>query len=320
MWIESPFFRTFALITASLAAGYFARRRRLVPERAAKWLMTAVTVVGYSTVGFLSIWGIEIGLEDIWLPVMSASQIVLMALLGLGVGKLITSDQGEVGLLGLSSAIGNHGATMGGFVIFLIYGSEGLGISSIYCLSFSAMMVLVLFPIARHYSGRSSELSLGRLMLRSALDWRAVGMVFAVTAIVLSVTGVPRPAEIDKYHVIAICIYAINALAYFSIGLRLRIAYVGRAAKLLVALAGTRFVASIAVCLGLLGLTLLTGRPVTGLRRNVVLIQAFVPTAVTVVAVANMFDLRPRQASVLFVVNTLAYLVLVLPLVFYLFS
>ena len=56
------------------------------------------------------------------------------------------------------------------------------------------------------------------------------------------------------------------------------------------------------------------------LRWNVVVVQSFVPTSVTMVALANMFDLRPREASALFVVNTAMYLLLVLPVVMWLFG
>jgi predicted permease len=54
--------------------------------------------------------------------------------------------------------------------------------------------------------------------------------------------------------------------------------------------------------------------------REVFIIESFVPTAVTMVAVANMFRLEPRKASMLFIVNTVMYLVVVLPIVLWLFG
>jgi len=60
--------------------------------------------------------------------------------------------------------------------------------------------------------------------------------------------------------------------------------------------------------------------PFDRLRWNVFVIEGFVPTAVTMVALANMFGLRPGEASVLFVVNTMMYLALVLPLIFWWFG
>ena len=319
-FLVSPLFRSFTLIVGSMAAGYLARRKGLLPESLARPLMTFVTVGGYAPVGFLSIWSIDLHGEDVLLPIFSACQIAIMALLGLAVGRLLARNRSEIGLFGISSSIGNNGATMGGFVIFLIYGETGLGISSIYCLSFTTMMVLVLFPIARRYSGHMPDASLGRLMLRSLFDWRAMGLLFSVAAIFLSASGIPRPGAVERYHVIDVLVYLVSALAYFSIGLRLRMHYVRPLLRMLLGLAGMRFVVSMIVCAALLALVRLLPWSLGGMRERIVFIQSFVPTAVTNVAVANMFDLRPREASVLFVVNTLTYLVVVLPIVFAIFG
>jgi len=53
--------------------------------------------------------------------------------------------------------------------------------------------------------------------------------------------------------------------------------------------------------------------PLTARTGNVFLIQCFTSTAVTMVAMANMFHLRPAQASVMFVLNTFMYVMCVLP-------
>ena len=79
-----------------------------------------------------------------------------------------------------------------------------------------------------------------------------------------------------------------------------------------------RFGVGAAVGLGLAAATRLTPWPLAGAAHDALLIESFVPTAVTMVAVCNMFHLRPREASVLFIANTMMYLVLVLPLVVWL--
>jgi predicted permease len=89
---------------------------------------------------------------------------------------------------------------------------------------------------------------------------------------------------------------------------------------MLIGLAVVRFGVAAAVGVALSWLTWLTPWPLHGLRWNVNVVESFVPTAVTMVAVANMFSLRPREASALFVVNTVMYLVLVLPVVFWIFG
>jgi hypothetical protein len=86
-------------------------------------------------------------------------------------------------------------------------------------------------------------------------------------------------------------------------------------ARMLTSLAVVRFGQGLLAGLALAWLTQFTPWPFTGLRWHVFVVQSFVPTAVTMVAIANMFNLCPNEASVLFVVNTVTYLVVVLPLV-----
>ena len=51
------------------------------------------------------------------------------------------------------------------------------------------------------------------------------------------------------------------------------------------------------------------------LAREVIVLEAFTPTAINMVIVANLFHLDARLASQLWTVNTLGFAVVVLPLV-----
>jgi len=52
----------------------------------------------------------------------------------------------------------------------------------------------------------------------------------------------------------------------------------------------------------------------------VFVIQASVPIGVMGVAVANMFHIKPQQASALFIVSSVAYLAMGIPLVLWIFG
>ena len=310
---------TVCLIVGSMVLGYVARRARLASERLAEILMTLVVVCGYPPVAFLSIWGLgRVSVSDVWLPVLGAGHWFLMAMAGLAVGKLMTSDRPRVGTLGLAAGAGNTGFTMGGFVVFVLHGQRGLGLVSIYCLMWMPMMVLMLYPIARRFSPGQAPAPMGRLMVKSLFDWRSIGLPVAIVALILLVNGVKRPQAVSDWHVVDVLMYAVTATAYFSIGLRLHAAHFLSAWRSIAALAALRFGLGAAVGLGLAALTVLTPWPLGALSRKVFLIESFVPTAVTMVAVCNMFGLRPREASVLFIANTLTYLALVLPVVVWL--
>ncbi|HUT57789.1 MAG TPA: hypothetical protein VNA25_08040 [Phycisphaerae bacterium] len=317
---ELNFFITVALIAAATLAGYLARRLRWAPEKAAEPLMTFVLVGGYSSVGFLSIWALRrLDASAAWLPALGAVQVLVMLAACIAIGRLLFADRTEAGLFGVASGMGNNSFTMGAFIVYRIYGAEGLGLANIFCLMWTPLVVLALYPVARAFSTRRPEGTLGRLIFRSIFNWRSVGLPLAAVALVLSARGVPYPRVLHDAHVVDILMFTITPVAFFSIGLRLHLGSVWRYRKSILWLAVTRFGLAAGVGLALAVATRLTPWPLAGLGWNVFLIQAFVPTAVTMVVLANMFHLHPGQASVLFVVNSAMYLAIVLPVVMWLF-
>ncbi len=304
-----------ALVLAAMTAGWTVRHRRLLPESAARSIMTVVAVFGYPSVGFLSIWATQLRATDVWLPALGATHMIAMTVLGLLVGRLFASASPERGLFGLACGVGNLGSTMGGFVVYILYGEQGLGLAGILTLMFVPMVVLWTYPIARHFSPDVSRLPLAKLYATSLINWRSMGLLIVGSGVVLSSTGVPRPEWITSLHIVDLAVFSLIAAAYFAIGLRLHMRDWRHLKRLIAGLSVMRFAGGLAVAAGLVGITHLTAWPIEwqSLRGKVFLIEGFVPTAVSVVAVANMFHLQPRKASALFVANTVLYLLLVLP-------
>lgn len=320
MSVVTKFILTAGLIAVSMLAGYVVRKRTDWPcDRMARWLMTFVGVFGYTSVSFLSIWKLHPVAADAWLPSLGGLHVLLMTVLGLAAARLAGRPRGEVGLFSIASGSGNNGFTMGGFIIFLLFGESGLGLVTMYSLMWTPMIVLLAYPIARHCASEKPTESLGRLMLQNILDWRSIGLPITLVGLALAMAGVPRPEVIDRLNIVDVLVFTITPMAYFGIGLRLHVADVLAMRKTLAGLAVMRFVVALGVGLALAAMTSLTPWPLTGMSRDVFIIEAFVPTAVTMVAVANMFHLLPRQASVLFVVNTMMYLAVVLPVVFWVY-
>jgi predicted permease len=318
--LAQKFVITAAAVVLTTAAGYLGRRLGWVKERVGEAIMTFVGAFGYATVGFLSVWGTPLHASDAVLPLMAVAHVVIMTGISLALAGFVTHDRGERGLFAVAGGVGNNGFTMGAFVLYLLYGETGMGLGNLYCLLFAPTAVLFIFPVARHFASKQRQGSLASLLVRNLFDWRSIGLPLVVVAIVLSALGVPRPPQIATWHVMDALVFTITPLAFFGIGLRLHIAHVLTLWRMLVGLAIVRFGIAAAVGVALSWLTWLTPWPLHGLRWNVNVVESFVPTAVTMVAVANMFSLRPREASALFVVNTVMYLVLVLPVVFWIFG
>ena len=114
--------------------------------------------------------------------------------------------------------------------------------------------------------------------------------------------------------------YATTIAAYFAIGLRLSLRQVPSLWRLSAGLALTRFVIAGGIAWALVALTHATGWPLAGAGAGTVIIQGVMPTAVAAAAVANMFDLDSSKSSGLFLVNTLVFLAVVLPVIFWIYG
>jgi predicted permease len=309
-----------AVIVVSTVAGYWCRRRGWLAETASERIMTWVAVFGYSSVGFLTVWGTALKTADVILPLWAVLHMLVMTFLSLGVARWFARDRAERGLFALIAGIGNNGFTGGAFVLYLLYGEEAMGLSNIYILLFMAMAVLVLYPLARHFAEAQPTDSLAALYRKSLLDWRSLGLPVVLAALGLSAGGVQRPEAIVHYHLVDVLVYTITPLAFFGIGLRLRLSRLGPLKRMIAGTALVRFGLGALTAVGLAWATRALPWPLEGLRWKVYVVQGFVPTAITSVAVANMFRLKPEEASALFVANTVIYLVLVLPVVFWIFG
>jgi predicted permease len=314
MSISAKFAAMAVLIVCSMLGGYLCGRRGRLGERWAEVLMTIVLVAGYPSVGFLAIWTTRLAGPDLWLPSLGIVHVLAMAALAWGLASVLRWERAQRGLFIIAGSAGNIGFTMGGFVIYLLYGEQGLGLASIYAQILTPMTVLVYYPLARRHAAAPAG-GLGRLMFRSLFDWRSLGLPAAIAAAGLSLAGVPRPGVIDRLCVVDVLMFLVTGMAYFSIALRLHLREARPAGRLIAWSLPMRFVVGAAVGWALAAATLATAWPMEALARNVLIIESFVPTAVTMVGVANMFGLEPRRASVLFVANTLFYLVVVLPVV-----
>ena len=302
-----------ALIVVAMAVGYVARRRGWAAEALGQRLMTWVVVVGYSLVGALSVWPMRLTAGNALLPVLAALHVTVMTVLALAFVPLLTCDRPERGTFALAAGFGNNGFTMGAFIAYVLFGQQALGLASIYCLMGIPVTVLFLYPIARRYSANARAISLAGLMLQSVFDWRSIGLPVVLLAILLSpnVLNIAGPAWLTSQPLLDTLMFVITGVAYFGIGLRLHLSHVPRLARMIIWLGVFRCLLAPALALAIL--LLLTPWLPTDLSFKTFFVVSAVPTAVTSVALSNMFALRPQEASALFIANTLTYLAFILP-------
>lgn len=315
MTVEVKFAVTVGVIVLSTLAGYLARRRGWLPESASRSIMTVVTIAGYPVLGFMTIWKIQLHATDIWLPTLGFVQAGVLAVAALVMARTAKLPRPDRGLFGLCCTGGNHGITMAGFVVFLLFGEEGLGHSNVLALYTFLNLVVVMYPVAKHYTPDAQKRPLLHLFTSSLIDFRSMGLLVCAAALVLNLCGVRRPEAIARWHVVDAWVYILIVAAYVSIGLRLHLGDVWRLRRMIAGVLAVRHILAPLLGVGLLLLTWLSPWPMEGDIAKIFLIQSSVSVAVMCPVVANMFHIRPREASVIFVVSSAFYLVVLLPLV-----
>jgi predicted permease len=311
-------FLAFSLLCLGL--GYIARRRKWAPESLSRPIHLHTLVWFWSPVSLLTFWHLPLddrGATDLmWMmgaqPVLMIASGGLMALLM----RRSKAPASQRGVMVLGAALSNHGFTLGAYLCYALLRppEDALGLGIAYVTSMQVFMVLIFYPVARHYGAEPAG-SLARVILDSFWTLRAAPLYAALTGFLLNVTDIHRPDWIEKTQVVHILFFASAAGAYGGIGLRLHMqdwrSHFSRHALLAAIQFGFMPLASLAL---ILIATALPAAP-SSLATSVILVEAFTPTAINMVIVANLFHLDARLASQLWTINTLTFIVVVLPLV-----
>ncbi|MCG3180007.1 MAG: hypothetical protein BIFFINMI_02361 [Phycisphaerae bacterium] len=304
------------LIVGSISMGYLGRRAGL-GERAARRMSYFVVMVPYTLIAFLAILGLRFHRQYIALPFIGFA--IMGAGLGLGLllARLMRMPDRQAGAFVLTCGASNLGFTMGGFVNYLLFGQQGLGLAAMYTIYWNFGMVLVLYPIARHF-GHGGGQPLWRLVLNSFWDIRSLPLVGVAVGLTLNLTGHHLPAFVGEYHVLRWLIIGGVFVSFATTGLTLHFGGLGRHGGLFAAIGVAKFLFLPAVGAALVWLMAAMGWPLPSPAGKVVLVQASTAVAIYAVLISNMFGLDDRLASIIFVINTTCYLLIVLPLVVWL--
>ncbi|MHC4708015.1 MAG: AEC family transporter, partial [Planctomycetota bacterium] len=307
------------VLAGGLGSGYLAANRFGVQEHLAKKLMTVVLVCLNWPIALLVIWRMQLTTQLVWLPIVGVVLMLTMTTFSAAVFSFLRLGQKARLTLILAGALSNLGYTGGAFVCYALFGAEGLGLANLYLVLWIPTVYLVFFPIlkAREIQINRSE---GGLKLRQMLDARCLAIPAVISAIALNLTEVRFPVLVSKLHIIDIFVYTASSLAFFAIGLRIKVSRLKNYVYLYFPLAGVKFIATPAVALVLVGLLGLAGRDLSGLVREVIVVLSVTPSAVVMVTISNVFDLDGPLASALWVVTTGIFAVIVVPVLFFVFG
>ena len=321
-------FTVFCVFSAlCVAAGYGARRRGLVGEHIAKPMHFVTVSFVWGAVALLSLWRLPPLSANLWLILIEPILVAVPAFAVIPIARRMGCDNKQTGVIATAAGLGNLGFTLGAYLCYtLLGGPDGQGEAALaYAVGMVNLMamsgVLMLYPVARHFGGQEEgDPSIAKLIITSFFDLRALMVHCAIVGVVLAYLSVPYPAVFDDYYVLDVLFYLGGFGGYFGIGLRLRLGDARRYLREHLLLAGVKYAGIPLLAVGILALVNLTPAPLSVLGQKVVVVEAFMPVAIQCVMIANLFHLDGRMASTLWLVNTVIFAVIPLPILVYMLA
>ncbi len=314
------FLSMFVVLLGGLSAGYLASNRFGLSEQLARKIMTIVLLAFNWPIGLFIIWQMKLTAELVWLPIIGAVLLLLITFFCRLVFAFHNLDEKSRMTLILAGGLSNLGYTGGMFVCYALFGQAGLGLSQIYVMLWVPVVYLFFFPRLRIFELRMKQSEQTGFSVRSVLDYRMLVVPAIIAAIVLNLSGITRPQFVARFHIVDVFVYIASSLSFFAIGLRITFARLRNYIPLYFSLGAVKFLLTPLVASMLLGLLALAGRNLGPLAQSVVMVQSTCPAAVAMVMMTNVFDLDSRLGSVLWVVNTAAFAVVVVPVLFLVFT
>ena len=196
---------------------------------------------------------------------------------------------------------------MGGFICYLIAGEQGLGLSAIFTLYFLPYTFIFIFSYARSSTFRKLFSIKG--FIENFINLQNMPLYAVILALILHLIGFKRPDvnfPLDALLLISVGLY------YFSLGLNFSFGDFRSTGKEQVMLAVTKFLILPIITIFILRFTHMD----SGVK-TIIFLQSFMPAAIYSVITSILFDLDSKLASSLFFINTIIFLVLVLPALFF---
>lgn len=331
------FFALAMLSLLSIVAGYTARQRGWLKEEFSRSIHWFTIVVLWSTGGLFALWNLVPDPANVWILVIEPLLVVIPAFLMIPLAKAMKLKRNQVGVVAIAAGLRNSGFALGAFLAYAILPAgellrqqgaaapdaieqlsiEALAYGMLIVMTMSMAVVLFLFPIAQHFGDhREGDAPLPTLIYRSFVDWKAMLFYAAIAGIALAYLRVPFPTVVHDWHLLKALIFVGSATAYFGVGMRLHINQLRRHLRSHLLLAAVKFIGTPLTLLLLLVLIRMTGlAEPTPLLIQTMILMALMPMAIQGVMVANLFHLDVRMAGSVWIVNTLIFLLVILPIV-----
>ena len=296
-------------IVLPFITGYFLRRYTKDSNGLAKKVIRFNLLSIEPFIILWSIWGLKLSFDQIFLPVSGFILVSAGFLIGMVAVRFTNCTGVGRKTYIISSSLANHGFTMGVYICYLVAGEQGLGLGAIFTLYFLPYTFIFIFSYARTSSFK--KLFNFKGLTENFLNLQNMPLHAVILALSLHLIGIKRP-DLNINLLFDIMLLIAISLYYFSLGLNFSFGNFKSTGKEQFLLAGTKFLILPALTFCILRMT-----HVESEVKIIIMIESFMPAAVYSVVTSILFNLDSKLASSLFVVNTLIFLSVVLPIVFF---
>jgi len=306
MQIEYRFILFQCMIIIPFLLGIWIKRRMAYAEKYTKVLILINLTTMAPVISLWSIWGLSIQLDLIFLPLSGFLLVLIGMICGVIISFFMKLSQNSKTSFLISSSLANHGFTMGGFICYLLLGETGLGMANIFILYFVFYVFLIIFPFAMKMSHSAVQ---SARPLDLFINIRNMPLYASLLAIGFNLLHVQRPAihlNIDIILLISMCLY------YFTLGIHFQHNDLWGFIKENIAICIVKF-----CIVPLFAILLVSIFEIDHHIKRVIIIQSCMPAAIYSVITSILFDLDVRLSSSVFVINSLFFLFMVLPIVLF---
>lgn len=307
MSLELKFALFQLVIIIPFLAGNILSRRLPGLDRLARRLVILNLSVLEPPIILWTVLGLSLAPVMIYLPISGAVLALVGFLLGKGVVGRFRFENKSSRVYVICSSLANQGFTMGGFVCYLFVGEKGLGLSNIFLIFFIPFTFLFIFGYASMEDRR--EVFRWKSIKEFLFNLRNMPLLAIIAAVLILASGFERP---DIYFPLDILLTIAISIYYFTLGINFKLSDLNPFKPEHVILALQKFMILPALAFGITYFL-----PIGDELKLIIRIESFMPVAVYAVISAIMFNLDSRRASGLFVVNTLIFVILVFPILFF---
>lgn len=308
-----------AVLVVSLVSGYLAATRFGVPERYAKTIMTIVLVSFNWLIALLAIWRVQLSSRFIWLVIAGVVLLLSVTALSTVIFSLFKIDSARRLTLILAGSLSNLGYTGGAFICYGLFGIAGLALANIYIILWVPVAFFVFLPLLKVHELKAKGLD-ARFSLNYIIDFRCIALPAVIVAVILNLSHVEFPAFISKFYIIDVLVYVASAMAFFSVGLQVKLSDLKNRLNLYLIVSVIKFVLTPAIAVLFIFILYLAGINLPELVKKVIIVMSVTPSAVLMVTMSNVFDLDTTLASSVWIFTTSVFVILIVPILIFVFT